>query len=122
MSVSYDSVVAGFDGWHVTEQALPVKESSPGIAPPPPKGNSMLRNLNMTLTVAQSIKVTCHNDPVDDNIEGNCKRERLVSSLKGKAFSKILSVVAVGPAPHSLSHPFLIQENLSEQTVQGYMS
>lgn len=33
--------------------------------------------------------MTCYNDTVDDNIEGNFKGERLVCGLKGKAFSKL---------------------------------
>lgn len=98
-----------------------MKGSLLGIAPPPPKGNSMLRNLNVTLMVAQNIEVRCHNDPVGDNIEGNCKGERLISSLKEKAFSKILNFGTLGSVPYSLNHPFLIQENLSEQTVQAHL-
>lgn len=33
-------------------------------------------------------EMTCCNDTVDDNIEGNCKGERLVCGLTGKHFLK----------------------------------
>lgn len=59
---------------------------------------------------------------MDGNIKGYCKGERLVWGPKGKAFSKILNLGNLGPTQHSFSHLLLIQRNLSEQTIHGYMS
>lgn len=86
------TVVAGFDCWFVPEQALPNERKFTGHFPSTTQWKLHAQNSEYYPDSSKNSwrEVTCYNDTVDDNTEGNCRGERLFCGLKGKYFLKSL--------------------------------